>query len=161
MGQDTAGGVVSGRAGGTISYMGPEFFLERNITSAVDVWALGVLLYLLLSGSLPYTADTRKTAWLHASLAWHPVCYNQCLLTCTVCTAKRQPAVVSVMFLPSSAVCCMLADLAHSRAMGLHCQIVLVSHAASKPQVKPHMKLGQCLTCLSQHRMDTFPARSD
>ncbi|KAK2505292.1 hypothetical protein MC885_012949, partial [Smutsia gigantea] len=39
---------------GTPEYIAPEVWLRKPYTSAVDMWALGVITYLLLSGVLPF-----------------------------------------------------------------------------------------------------------
>jgi Ca2+-binding EF-hand superfamily protein len=39
---------------GTISYVAPEVVLRKPYNKEIDVWSLGVLLYLLLSGCLPF-----------------------------------------------------------------------------------------------------------
>jgi serine/threonine-protein kinase len=43
---------------GTPSYMSPEQILGQPVSPATDVYALGVLLFLLLTASLPFTADS-------------------------------------------------------------------------------------------------------
>lgn len=40
--------------GGTPGYMAPEQWRDEDATSAVDIWAAGVMLYELLGGKLPY-----------------------------------------------------------------------------------------------------------
>lgn len=45
---------VHTRASGTPSYMPPEAFDEEGGTLQADIWAVGVILYQLLSGKLPY-----------------------------------------------------------------------------------------------------------
>jgi serine/threonine protein kinase len=43
---------------GTPGYLAPELRQGTSYTETVDVWALGVILYVLLSGRLPFAADT-------------------------------------------------------------------------------------------------------
>ncbi|XP_061660757.1 serine/threonine-protein kinase H1-like [Syngnathoides biaculeatus] len=44
---------------GTPEYMAPEVVLRRRYSCAVDMWAVGVIAYILLSGSMPFEDDTR------------------------------------------------------------------------------------------------------
>ncbi|EHB00477.1 Serine/threonine-protein kinase H2 [Heterocephalus glaber] len=43
---------------GTPEYIAPEVLLRKPYTSAVDMWALGVITYVLLSGSLPFDDES-------------------------------------------------------------------------------------------------------
>lgn len=45
---------------GTIEYMAPEVILRRGHDHAADWWSLGALMYDMLTGSPPYTGETRK-----------------------------------------------------------------------------------------------------
>lgn len=45
-------------ATGTPQYMAPEQWRENAATEATDIWALGVLLFLMMSGRLPYVEQT-------------------------------------------------------------------------------------------------------
>ncbi len=47
------GGVI-----GTPNYLSPEQLKGEKATSSADVWALGVLLYEMLTGTLPFNGDT-------------------------------------------------------------------------------------------------------
>jgi hypothetical protein len=48
----------SGLTVGTPAYMAPEMYQKSTLTGAVDTYALGVTLYQMLAGELPYNADT-------------------------------------------------------------------------------------------------------
>lgn len=39
---------------GTPSYMAPEIINKKNYSFSVDIWALGILLFKMLSGSYPF-----------------------------------------------------------------------------------------------------------
>lgn len=45
---------------GTLSYVAPEVLLQLPYDKSVDVWSLGVVAYLLLSGTLPFDDDDEK-----------------------------------------------------------------------------------------------------
>jgi serine/threonine-protein kinase len=66
----------SGGAAGSVAFMAPERFTGQPPTPAADVYALGVLGYLLLAGRLPYTPEdpraivagpdpVDRVRWLH------------------------------------------------------------------------------------------------
>ena len=42
---------------GTLSYCAPEIILDEPYTKAVDIWSIGVVTYLLLSGRLPFNSS--------------------------------------------------------------------------------------------------------
>ncbi len=46
--------------GGTLGYMPPEQIEQQEIDDRTDLWALGVLLYLLLTGNNPFHAENSK-----------------------------------------------------------------------------------------------------
>jgi serine/threonine-protein kinase len=53
----------------TREYAAPEQLLGDPVTTATDIYALGVLLYLLLSGHMPYPrAERGETSWIKAIL---------------------------------------------------------------------------------------------
>ncbi|MGA8146610.1 MAG: serine/threonine-protein kinase [Gallionellaceae bacterium] len=53
---------------GTLAYMPPEHFQQSPPTLQTDIYAVGVMAYLLLTGSLPFTADS------HESLIFQKLC---------------------------------------------------------------------------------------
>lgn len=48
---------------GTLCYVAPEILLQRSYDKAVDLWSLGVIIHLMLSGTLPFDdKDDREIA---------------------------------------------------------------------------------------------------
>ena len=45
---------------GTLSYVAPEVLLQKPYDKSVDLWSLGIIIYLLLSGTLPFDDDDDK-----------------------------------------------------------------------------------------------------
>ncbi|KAG9475409.1 serine/threonine-protein kinase H1 [Eleutherodactylus coqui] len=44
---------------GTPEYIAPEILVKKPYTNSVDLWALGVISYILLSGTMPFEDDNR------------------------------------------------------------------------------------------------------
>lgn len=44
---------------GTIAYASPEILKGQNYDYCIDVWSLGVIFFVLLSGTLPFEADSQ------------------------------------------------------------------------------------------------------
>ena len=62
---------------GTLCYVAPEILLQRPYDRSVDLWSLGVILHLMLSGTLPFDSDddreiARKTIYEEVAMS-HPV----------------------------------------------------------------------------------------
>ncbi|KNE59340.1 hypothetical protein AMAG_03638 [Allomyces macrogynus ATCC 38327] len=45
---------------GTRDYMAPEMVLRKSYDEKLDVWGLGILLFIMLTGKLPFTGKTPK-----------------------------------------------------------------------------------------------------
>ncbi|XP_047424712.1 serine/threonine-protein kinase H1-like [Mugil cephalus] len=64
-GSDSGGGTKGDRSWslrttcGTPEYMAPEVLLRKPYSCAVDMWSLGVIAYIVLSGSMPFEEDNR------------------------------------------------------------------------------------------------------
>ena len=56
---------------GTIAYMAPDQIRGNRVDARADLWALGVMLYQMLSGVLPFRAET-EVAVIHAVLHDEP-----------------------------------------------------------------------------------------
>jgi serine/threonine protein kinase len=58
---------------GTENYLAPEVIKEESITKEVDYWALGVLIYELFTGKLPFGADSTSKIFdniLNVNIDW-------------------------------------------------------------------------------------------
>lgn len=53
------GMIMSGRIG-TPNYMSPEVVMRRPYSKPVDLWGCGVVLFVLLSGYLPFVGNTQR-----------------------------------------------------------------------------------------------------
>jgi Tfp pilus assembly protein PilF len=58
----TQGGTFPGAIMGTPAYMAPEQFEGKTVSSATDIYALGIVLYELVTGLHPYAAPTPVAA---------------------------------------------------------------------------------------------------
>lgn len=52
---------------GTVDYVAPEVLKYDPISLATDVWSVGVLAYVLLSGYSPFGADDKQRTYLNIS----------------------------------------------------------------------------------------------
>ena len=62
---------------GTLCYVAPEILLQRSYDKSVDLWSLGVIIHLMLSGTLPFDSEddreiARKTIYDEVKIT-HPV----------------------------------------------------------------------------------------
>jgi PAS domain S-box-containing protein len=77
---------------GTLAYMAPEQTgrMNRSIDSRSDLYSLGIALYQMLTGTLPFTASD-PMEWVHCQIAKNPIPPNALL--------KNAPAPVSAIIM--------------------------------------------------------------
>jgi tetratricopeptide (TPR) repeat protein/predicted Ser/Thr protein kinase len=66
-----AGYVTQGRRPFTPSYASPEQLLGKPVTTATDIYSLGVILFELLTGGSPYRFETHSDAELVSAVCFH------------------------------------------------------------------------------------------
>jgi calcium-dependent protein kinase len=64
---------------GTLFYMPPEIFNEKNYNEKADMWSLGILMYIILTGKAPYFGSEEKRIIAQAKKG----SYNKKLLAST------------------------------------------------------------------------------
>lgn len=52
-----------GTVAGTLAYMAPEVMSEKYDPKHCDIWSLGVLMYLMVSGYLPFQGENRNAIY--------------------------------------------------------------------------------------------------
>ena len=60
---------------GTLTYCAPEIIVDKPYIKTVDSWSLGVMTYLMLSGSLPFTGKNEKE--IAKSVVYNKVDFNK------------------------------------------------------------------------------------
>ena len=68
----TTGLTTSGTTIGTIAYMAPEQARNHHVDRRADIWALGVVLFEMLTGRLPFRGDTVTAMLLALASDDHP-----------------------------------------------------------------------------------------
>ena len=60
---------------GTAAYMAPEVVQEASCSQMVDIWSLGVILYSLICGRLPFDAADNET--VYSRILVQPLVFDQ------------------------------------------------------------------------------------
>jgi serine/threonine protein kinase/beta-lactam-binding protein with PASTA domain len=113
---------------GTVAYLAPEVITSGGCTPATDVYAVGVLLHEMLTGSLPYPGETPvQVAFRHvhedlpppsATVSWLPGEIDDLVSTYTARTAELRPAHAGAALAALRAVRAGLDDDVLDRAAG-------------------------------------------
>lgn len=76
--KDFAGDSVMSTCCGSPSYVAPEILEQGEYSNACDIWSIGVILYVLLSGYLPFYGNTQEELFdkiLTASFSFNNKCW--------------------------------------------------------------------------------------
>ena len=62
---------------GTLTFVSPEVLIRKPYNKEVDIWSLGVILYLMLSGDLPFDDPDDDEQKIAKSIVYHDVKFPQ------------------------------------------------------------------------------------
>lgn len=66
---------------GSQGYVAPEILLKERYNKEVDVWSMGVVLYVLLSGALPFASFNREEMdrqVINENVPFDEPCFDKC-----------------------------------------------------------------------------------
>lgn len=46
---------------GTIAFSAPEIFLYKEYDNKIDIWSAGIIMFIMLSGTQPFTSENVST----------------------------------------------------------------------------------------------------
>jgi hypothetical protein len=66
----------SKEAYGTLSYAAPEIILKKDYNNKVDIWSLGIIMYFLISGYLPFHNKNNNLSKIASDITKAPIKYD-------------------------------------------------------------------------------------
>lgn len=86
---------------GTVAYIAPEIVSRSKVTPAADIYAVGIMIYELLSGKLPYTGESPLAiAYAHVNypvprlsddISWMPPAIDSLIAVFTAKNPQKRP----------------------------------------------------------------------
>jgi len=79
---------------GTPEYIAPEILVRKPYTNAVDMWALGVIAYILLSGTMPFEDENRMRLYRQILKGKYSFSGEVCVAVCVHVCVCVSPVLV-------------------------------------------------------------------
>nr|XP_036296422.1 serine/threonine-protein kinase H1 isoform X1 [Pipistrellus kuhlii] len=131
---------------GTPEYIAPEVLVRKPYTNSVDMWALGVIAYILLSGTMPFEDDNRTRLYrqiLRGKYSYSGEALLPNVLLFSAALPPPTPCWVPGVRNPGTTMVSVLTRGGDAGSTATECRILL--------QLSKHFLMGHISVCCSCH----------